>query len=175
MRKEVRRGEKKRPVLVCLVLVVSFAVSAAELTWQKINREITETFPGAKVITIDDLKTKLKNKAPVVLIDVREKPEYDLSHLQGAVQITRASEIVRRYGSYPGMVVVYCSVGYRSGDMAQQLSQVGMTRVFNLKGSIFRWVNRGNPVVNQHGATTFVHPYNSYWGQLLHKRFHSPK
>ena len=164
-----------RPVLVCLVLVVSVAVSAAELTWQQINREITETFPGAKVITIGDLKTKLKNKAPMVLVDVRDKPEYDVSHIQGAVHITRASEIVRRYGSYPGMVVVYCSVGYRSGDMAQQLGRAGMTRVFNLKGSIFKWVNRGNPVVNKHGDATVVHPYNPYWGQLLKKRFHSPK
>jgi hypothetical protein len=50
-----------------------------------------------------------------------------------------------------------------------------MKRVFNLKGSIFEWANRGNPVVNQHGVTPYVHPYNRRWGQLLNKKYHPPE
>ena len=50
-----------------------------------------------------------------------------------------------------------------------------MKRVFNLSGSIFAWVNQGNPVVNKQGPTRFVHPYNRHWGQLLDKKLHSYK
>jgi rhodanese-related sulfurtransferase len=164
-----------RAAVLSLVLVFSSAVCAGDLTWQSITREITEKFPEAKTLTVSELQAKLKNKEPVVLIDVREKKEFEVSHLQGAVHIARASKVMRRYGSYPGTVVVYCSVGYRSGDMAEQLTKAGMKRVFNLKGSIFQWANRGYPVVNNHGVTPYVHPYNRHWGQLLNKKYHPPK
>jgi rhodanese-related sulfurtransferase len=162
-----------RAVLICLVLFFSTGAGAGELTWREIEREIGEKFPSAKDITVDQLKIKLKNKAPLVLVDVREYKEFQVSHIKGAVHLTRAEVIVHRYGAYAGAVVVYCSVGYRSGDMAVQLTKAGMKRVFNLKGSIFEWANRGNPVVNKQGVTRFVHYYNGYWGQLLQKKLHS--
>jgi rhodanese-related sulfurtransferase len=164
-----------RAAVLSLVLVISSAACAGDLTWQSITREITEKFPAAKTITVNELRAKLKNKEPVVLIDVREEKEFEVSRLQGAVHMARATEVVRRYRSYPGTVVVYCSVGYRSGAMVEQLTEAGMKRVFNLKGSIFEWVNRGYPVVNQRGVTPYVHPYDRHWGQLLNKKYHPPE
>jgi rhodanese-related sulfurtransferase len=164
-----------RAAVLSLVLVMSSAACAGDLTWQSITREITEKFPEAKTITVSELRAKLKNKEPVVLIDVREEKEFAVSRLQGAVHITRVTEVVRRYRSYPGTVVVYCSVGYRSGAMVEQLTEAGMKRVFNLKGSIFEWANRGYPVVNQRGMTPYVHPYDRHWGQLLNKKYHPPE
>ena len=164
-----------RAAVLSLVLVISSAACAGDLTWQSITREITEKFPAAKTIAVSELRAKLKNKEPVVLIDVREEKEFEVSRLQGAVHITRATEVVHRYRSYPGTVVAYCSVGYRSGAMVEQLTEAGMKRVFNLKGSIFEWANRGYPVVNQRGVTPYVHPYDRHWGQLLNEKYHPPE
>lgn len=164
-----------RTWLVLLLFVCSSTAFAGELTWQTLQEKIAEKFPGVEEITVSALNQKLKNKHPLVLIDVREKKEFRVSHLPGAVHLPRAGEIVRRYKSFTGMVVVYCSVGYRSADMARQLTATGMKRVFNLKGSIFAWANRGYQLVNKQGTTGFVHPYNRHWGQLLQKKYHAYK
>ena len=48
-------------------------------------------------------------------------------------------------------VVVYCSVGYRSDQIAAKLIKLGYTNVHNLYGGIFDWVNTGYPVFNENG------------------------
>ena len=64
--------------------------------------------------------------------------------------------------------MVYCTVGYRSGKVVEQLRKAGYKNVYNLHGSIFEWVNEGNKVVNAKGVTTNrVHTYSKEWGKWL--------
>jgi 3-mercaptopyruvate sulfurtransferase SseA len=63
--------------------------------------------------------------------------------------------------------VTYCSVGYRSAALAQQLQAMGCKKVFNLEGSLFEWVNQGYPVYQGEQVVKSVHPFNRLWGLLL--------
>ncbi|MFN8396323.1 MAG: rhodanese-like domain-containing protein [Bacteroidia bacterium] len=59
-------------------------------------------------------------------------------------------------------VVVYCSVGYRNERIGEQLLAQGFSKVWNLYGGIFEWVNEGHEVVDAHGQPTDrVHTYNA--------------
>ncbi|RMG61980.1 MAG: rhodanese-like domain-containing protein, partial [Bacteroidetes bacterium] len=65
-------------------------------------------------------------------------------------------------------VVVYCTVGYRSERIGEQLQALGFTQVYNLYGGIFAWKNQGFPVVDPEGKPTErVHTYNADWSQWL--------
>ena len=75
-------------------------------------------------------------------------------------------------------VVCYCSVGYRSSYLAQQLlceldkpvyqEMKSKVMVYNLEGSIFKWANEGKDLQDNRGRkTVVVHPYNFVWGKLL--------
>lgn len=75
-------------------------------------------------------------------------------------------------------VVCYCSVGYRSSYLAQQLlceldkpvyqELKSKVMVYNLEGSIFKWANEGKELEDNKGfKTVVVHPYNVIWGKLL--------
>ena len=65
-------------------------------------------------------------------------------------------------------VVVYCSIGYRSEKIGEQLQQLGYKDVHNLYGSIFEWVNAGNEVVDaKNNKTRKVHTYNRKWSQWV--------
>ena len=72
-------------------------------------------------------------------------------------------------------VVCYCSVGYRSSDVAQKLyrsakseGQVGELQVHNLEGGIFQWACDGREMVDNAGErAVVVHPYTAFWGNLL--------
>lgn len=58
-------------------------------------------------------------------------------------------------------VVLYCSVGYRSSNLANELVKQGLVDAadaFNLEGSIFEWANLGNEVVRGDEPATLVHP-----------------
>jgi hypothetical protein len=81
-------------------------------------------------------------------------------------------------------VVAYCSVGYRSSSLIQnlinELAQPDYNTfrhsvdLYNLEGSIFKWANeKKNIVCPDNSVATFVHPYNIVWGRLLNRELHS--
>src|SRR5260221_1149380 len=78
-----------------------------------------------------------KNGARPLLIDVRARQEYEVSHLPGAVWAETPQQIAStmREASDGQAVVLYCSVGVRSSNAAATLMQSGRANVFNLQGS----------------------------------------
>jgi rhodanese-related sulfurtransferase len=111
-----------------------------------------------------------------VLLDVRSRPEWQVSHLSGARQVDPAASAQTAAGSLPkdAPIVTYCSVGYRSGVMARRLREAGFTHVQNLEGSIFEWANEHRPLVHEGKPATRVHPYDAVWGRLLRPEVRAP-
>jgi rhodanese-related sulfurtransferase len=111
-----------------------------------------------------------KIQEEVFIFDTRKKAEYLVSHLPNA-----------RFLAYPKIdtsalqgvlptdtLVVYCSVGYRSERIGEELRSRGFQHVFNLYGSIFEWANRGYPIVDQHGLPTRkIHTFNRRWSKWV--------
>jgi rhodanese-related sulfurtransferase len=106
-----------------------------------------------------------------VIIDSREWAEFNVSHLPGAIWIGYNHPKFEVLDSidHSKKIVVYCSVGYRSGKIAEKIASQGYVHVYNLWGGIFDWVNNGNAVVNDKGKTSEVHAYSKKWGKWLYK------
>ncbi len=89
-----------------------------------------------------ELHRRLDNGDHLVLLDVRERHEWDISNLQGlgAVLIPKG-EILSRMGELDtaSEMVVYCRSGARSADVIRQLQQHGFSKLTNLDGGINRW------------------------------------
>ena len=65
-------------------------------------------------------------------------------------------------------IVVYCSIGFRSEKIGEQLKERGFTNVKNLYGSLFEWANKGHPIIDQNGIKTKkVHTYNRTWSKWV--------
>jgi rhodanese-related sulfurtransferase len=130
----------------------------------RVNELLSFTVP---VMDVEELKNDKDN---VIILDAREKEEYDISHIEGAKYIGYNQFSKKDMKAIPkdAKIVVYCSVGYRSEKIGEQLQKMGYTDVNNLFGSIFEWVNRGNEVVDKNGNTTVkVHTYNKKWSQWV--------
>ncbi len=138
-------------------------------TWQQVNATIDRKYPTVKSIDIISLKTSLDQGKDFTLIDVREEEEYAISHLPAAINIQNATAV---YYPKNTPIIVYCSVGVRSAEFAEQLDELGFTSVLNLRGSIFAWGNTGYPLVRGSTAVSAVHPYNKKWGKLLNRALH---
>jgi rhodanese-related sulfurtransferase len=139
--------------------------------WPDIQLEIEQKFSSVKQLSIADFQ-KL-NSDQVLLVDVRDQEEFDVSHLKGAIREKNQDSLTKIIGNgSPKTIVLYCSVGYRSSALAAQLQAQGFENVYNLKGSIFEWANTGLPVWKDGQEVNVVHPYNEKWGTLLDSRYH---
>lgn len=99
-----------------------------------------------KVITVQELKTKLAKKS-IILIDVREEEDFIREHIPGAVHLDEYnfSEFVANTPiTQPLAICCYC--GNRSKKIVTRLLQKGFTEVYNLTGGITAWKAAGNPV-----------------------------
>ena len=100
---------------------------------------------------------------------------------------TLETEIKKQLGRNPSHeeeldVVFYCSIGYRSSVMAEQILQLredGLVPLgiqpYNLRGSIFQWGSEGRDLIrselsiggsSSETKVTTVHPFSRLWGSL---------
>lgn len=136
------------------------------------NEQFDETVTGllnfsVPVISVQELK---KNKSEYIILDAREKEEFDISHIQDAKYIGYKKFDKKTMAEIPkdAKIVLYCSVGYRSEKIGKKLQKMGYTDVQNLFGSIFEWVNQGYTVVDNLNHPVFkVHTYNKKWSQWV--------
>jgi rhodanese-related sulfurtransferase len=101
-----------------------------------------------------------------IFVDIREDKEYKVSHIPGA---WTQDEFENAHVASGTPVILYCSVGYRSGKYGEKLFKMGVDNVYNLYGGIFNWTNEGHEMVDEKGPTDKVHTYNKKWGKWVTK------
>lgn len=113
-----------------------------------------------------------KGAPDILFFDAREEKEFTVSHLAGALCVGYDSFDIKKIPASIDKrqrIVVYCSVGYRSEKVTEQLRAAGYSDVSNLYGGIFEWVNQRHPVFNDQGETSEVHAYSRTWGVWLRR------
>lgn len=140
------------------------------LAFSIIKRLISQKFESVTWLTTNELAQWLADpiKPQPLILDARSEVEYALSHLKQAKRIDPYHPNLDGLCEFKDKpIVVYCSVGYRSASVAQELGKAGFLHVYNLEGSIFQWANEDRPVFKNSSPTKLIHPYNSRWGRLL--------
>ena len=142
-------------------------------TLEKFNKE------SVPYIHTEDLSLVYKP----LLLDTREKEEYEVSHLKNALWIGHKEFdeqfVTLNIPNKEEPIIVYCSIGVRSENIGEKLLAMGYQNVSNLYGGIFEWKNKDYKVYNlSEKETDSVHAYNKHWGKLLVKGikvYESPK
>jgi rhodanese-related sulfurtransferase len=105
----------------------------------------------------------LHARGEAVFIDVRTPEEQIVSMLPGAVT---EKDLEKTPSMLHGKTAVaYCTIGYRSGLYAADMSRMGI-RVLNIPGGILAWVFSGGKVYHAGRETTQVHVYGKKWNYL---------
>lgn len=92
---------------------------------------------GYEDVSPRELKGRLDAGDVPVLLDVRERWEYEIARIEGSTLVP-LSEINERYRELdPGAeTVVICHHGARSARVADALARAGFGRVSNLEGGL---------------------------------------
>ncbi len=158
---------------LCTIFLFSSCFPTVKVAGQFTEQEfadMADQMAKGKVtdLTVDEL---IQASAPsAVLLDTRERKEYDVSHLADARWVGFKDFDLSRVDDLPkdAFIVTYCSVGYRSERIGEKLQKAGFQNVVNLKGGIFDWVNKGYPVVDGQGQPVQqVHGYDERWGKWV--------
>ena len=106
------------------------------------SEQVSEEFQ----ITVDELKDKIDKDQEVVLLDVRERMEWEIARLQKAV-LMPVAQVPGRVNelSTADEIVVYCKTGSRSARITNFLRELGFRKVKNLVGGIDEWAERVEP------------------------------
>lgn len=156
-----------------LLLVFAYSCGQAQAPTSKLvlNPKFDQTIRSyldfsVPIITVDEFATR---RDQYVVLDAREPHEFAVSHIEGAQYIGFKDwdqSVLDRLDPEQE-IVIYCSIGYRSEKIGEKLQKRGFSKVRNLYGSIFEWVNQGHPVVNDAGKTTNLHTYDRKWGKWV--------
>ncbi len=113
-----------------------------------------------KISDVPSIDVASAKAAGAILLDVRSPKERAVSIIPGA--ITEA-EFKNVYQAQPKLVVVYCTIGYRSGLRTRELRAEGID-ARNLRGGILAWIAHGGNLNDSFGkATHQVHVYAKAW------------
>ncbi len=159
-----------------MVGVVAGVLAAllARPTAQWATERIVAARHDTPAITPAALAALIDAGRPPLLLDVRSAAEFEVSHLPDAIRVDpdvgAVAGLVALARGRP--IVVYCSVGERSGALGDRLLGAG-TPVHNLQGGIFRWAREGRRLVGA-GAPA-VHPFGRPWHLLLPADLRSPR
>jgi len=99
-------------------------------------------------LTVDGAQSLIQENTDLIVLDVRTKEEYEISHLQNAILIP-VSELPNRLAELDKdkKILVYCKAGIRSAIASEILVDNGFGSVYNMLGGIEDWIKAGEPVV----------------------------
>jgi rhodanese-related sulfurtransferase len=164
-----------RPALLLSFLILALA---GQVSAQALSR--TEKLEGrlrvailkatknlnAPIIKAPELKAILED-TNLVLIDIRQPNEQEISMLPHALTAAEFAARFRRGIPKDKRLVVYCTIGYRSGKYAEELAKQGI-KAENLEGGVLAWSFAGGKFLakDSHGdwiETNRIHVYDKEW------------
>ena len=106
----------------------------------KAKRNITETSPA-------DAGAKL-NSGEAVIVDVRDKDEWDEGHIPGALHMSRGTielDIEEKVPDPNAMIICHCGGGGRSALATESLQKMGYKNARSMAGGFKAWKAAGLP------------------------------
>ncbi|WP_437321463.1 molybdopterin-synthase adenylyltransferase MoeB [Sorangium sp. So ce385] len=110
---------------------------------------ISDVRKSIRELSLSELKRRLDDKVPLVLLDVREKEEYRAGFIPGAISIPRAfleMQVEQKLPDKSAHIVAYCAGGTRSALAAKTLQELGYTNVESANPGFVRWKDLNYPV-----------------------------
>jgi rhodanese-related sulfurtransferase len=113
----------------------------------RFEKLVAEAKKNITEISSQDAAAKL-NSGEAVIIDVRDKDEWDEGHIPGATHMSRGTielDIEEKVPEPNTMVICHCGGGGRSALAAESLQKMGYKNVRSMAGGLKAWKAAGLP------------------------------
>ena len=116
-------------------------------THTRFEKLVAEAKKNITEISPQDAAAKLET-SDAVIVDVREKDEWDEKHIPGAVHMSRGTielDVEEKVPDTNAMIICHCGGGGRSALAAESLKRMGYKNVRSMAGGFKAWQVAGLP------------------------------
>lgn len=113
----------------------------------RFEKLVAEVKKNISEISPHDAAAKLKT-GEAVIVDVRDKDEWDEGHVPGAIHMSRGTielDIEERVPDTNAMIICHCGGGGRGALATESLQKMGYKNVRNMAGGFKAWKAAGLP------------------------------
>lgn len=113
----------------------------------RFQKLVAEAKRGIREISAADARAQTE-RGEAMLVDVREKDDWQEGHAQGAKHLSRGIielEIEEQIPDVRQPIICYCGGGSRSALVAESLTRMGYENVRSLAGGMKAWNEAGLP------------------------------
>lgn len=148
--------------LISLLSLVVACYVSPQVSLKSAYSLVKLEFPDLPEFSNQSLKALSRDEREgYVVVDVRAPEERNVSIIAGAIDNEYFERNITSYENKK--IIVYCTIGYRSGFYAEILRQKGLD-AYNLSEGILGWTHVDGLLVNSHGRPTDeVHVYSRPW------------
>jgi rhodanese-related sulfurtransferase len=157
-------------LLVIGLLLLGSPAAVGQASDEAKRQRIDELYRGYRKelgrfpeLTVEQVLERRNKGQDPLLVDAREPREQRVSMIRGAITARDFLKQAERHRKRKRIVVVYCTIGYRSAKLVKDLRRRGAL-AYNLVGGILSWVHKKQPLVDPRGRPTRrVHVYGKTW------------
>jgi len=135
------------------IIMIAFAVlyfsSVANAVDKTLEQIVQEAKAAINEVSAAEVKEMIDNKEDIILLDVRDKEEYEPEHIPGAINISRGTLELKSNLIIPDKtkkIVVYCGIDRRSPLATKTLNDFGYKKAINMVGGLKAWKEAGYPL-----------------------------
>ena len=116
----------------------------------RFEKLVAEAKKNIREISPEDAAAKMKS-GEAVIVDVREKEEWDGEHIPDATHLSRGTielEIQEKFPDLNKTIITHCGGGGRSALAAESLQKMGYKNVRSMAGGFKAWKAAGLPTTS---------------------------
>jgi rhodanese-related sulfurtransferase len=113
------------------------------------DQMVKDAKASIREVSIDDVKKMMDNKESIIILDVRDKDEFETGYIPGALNLSRGMLEFKINTLIPdknATIIVYCGIDLRGPLATKTLNEMGYKNAVNINGGLRAWKAAGYPM-----------------------------
>lgn len=134
------------------IIALSFVACATQNYGSSVKTSdqlVKEAKASIREVSVDDVKKMIDNKEKIIILDVRDKEEFETGYIPGAINLSRGMlefKISTMIPDKNARIIVYCGIDLRGPLATRTLNEFGYKNAVNINGGLKAWKAAGYPI-----------------------------
>ncbi len=140
-------GKKLIASAVAALFVLGFITAA--MASQASDQLVKDAKAKIREVTPADVKAMIDAKEKIIILDVRDREEFETGYIPGAINLSRGLlefKIEKLIPDKNAKVIVYCGIDLRGPLATKTLNELGYANAVNIIGGLNAWKAAGYPI-----------------------------
>jgi len=138
--------------IITVIIALCFVACAGQNYGSAVktsDQMVKDAKASIKEVSVNDVKKMIDNKETIVILDVRDKDEFETGYIPGAINLSRGMlefKINMMVPDKNATIIVYCGIDLRGPLATKTLNEMGYINAVNINGGLKDWKAAGYPI-----------------------------